>query len=362
MKWSKYIVYFSILLFGCEKIVDVKLNEVENYLVVDAWLTHANEDQTIRLTSTQPYYDNTFASEITGATVNVYDDTGLQFQFNDQGNGDYVWAATDTFGTIGKTYFLEIVHDNISYYATSILNGAPPIDSITFTLEEGNAFFYDYYYSEFFGVDPEGSRDAYWLKAWKNGAYLDQPDEMYLFFDASFAEGNVDGIPFIYPIRTIANPFDQDINGNLIPPFWPADTFTITNDKVKIFNTEGVLNRNSNLIEIPVEKKETKGGIRTIPLDGNPYSFENNTIVKKADSIYLELHSISPEAWFFLVRGQQETARPEGFGALFATPPANLPTNIIADTDVNVIGFFNVASVSTLGRKLTSDAIREQPK
>ncbi|CAN0177756.1 unnamed protein product, partial [Chrysoparadoxa australica] len=274
----------------------------------------------------------------------------------------YTWNAIDTFGTVGITYLLEVFYENITYYATSKLNGVPPIDSITFTLEEGNAFFHDYYYSEFFGVDPEGKGDAYWLKAWKNSNYLDQPDEMFLFFDASFAESNVDGIPFIFPIRTIANPFDQDINGNLLPSFWPADTFQVVDDKVTIFKTEGVLNSNTNVIEIPVEKKETKGGIRSIPLDGNPYSLQNNKIIKAADSIFLELNSISPEAWFFLVRGQQETARPEGFGALFATPPANLPTNIFPDQEANVVGFFNVASVSKLGRKLTKDAIREQPQ
>ncbi len=59
----KLVFFFSFAaatIIGCESIVDVKVNQVEPYLVVDAWLTHTPGDQTIRLTTTQPYYENDF--------------------------------------------------------------------------------------------------------------------------------------------------------------------------------------------------------------------------------------------------------------------------------------------------------------
>ena len=108
------------------------------------------------------------------------------------------------------------------------------------------------------------------------------------------------------------------------------------------------------------------GGIEYIPLDGAPYyvryseiNGEAVEVIKKPDSLYLELHSISTDAYFFLSRLQQETDRPSGFGALFSTPPSDLPTNIVcSDPDVPVVGFFNISSVSTFGQTLTPEVAR----
>lgn len=355
-----YITILTVGLISCETIVDVKVNETEPYLVVDAWLTHTADVQTIRLTTTQPYYDNSFAAGIEGAEVVVTDESGTEYLFESDEEGNYIFTPTDTFGIVDMTYHLKVTYDGHEYTSSTIIPRGTGIDSINFTYEN-NGIEPEYFYSQFFGRDPEGEGDAYWLKAWKNGQYLNKPSELYYFYDASFSEGNGDGIPFIFPLRTLANPFEQDMNGNFFPYFWPADTFPIkSNNKVKLFDSEGTVVDGKIEFTLDENRKDpVSGGLTYIPLDGNPYSQQDDVIIKKADSIFLELHAISTDAWFFLYRLQQETDRPEGFGALFATPPSNLPTNIVCDDpEIPVVGFFNISNVSTLGQKFTPEVTR----
>lgn len=352
------IIIATLIVYGCEQIVDVKVNDSDPYLVVDGWLTHTPGDQVIRLTLTQPYYDNTFAEGVSNATVKVTDSDGNLFDFESDGEGNYIWTSADTFGVVGRSYDLEIIWNGNTYTATSSLNRGTTVDSIRYTYEPESGFSPAYYYAQFYGTDPDGEGDCYWLKAWRNGKYLGEPSEIYPIYDASFSKGNGDGIPFIMPIRTYPNPYEQDINRNFIPPYNLADTFEIGSDgtfklydsKVKIENDE---------IVVVSEGDDLDGGVASYPLDGAPfYQLDATHIARKADSLYVELHAITPETWFFITRVQEETDRPTGFGALFATPPANVPTNIIAEeSGVSVVGFFSVSRVSAMGTRISEATI-----
>ena len=78
------------------------------------------------------------------------------------------------------------------------------------------------------------------------------------------------------------------------------------------------------------------------------------------DSAYVEINSITPEAFFFLQQVQIQINRPGGFGELFATPLANVQSNIFSDNPrEKVVGFFCTSATSGLGRKFTEDAIFE---
>ncbi|MBL7892234.1 MAG: DUF4249 domain-containing protein [Bacteroidia bacterium] len=69
------------------------------------------------------------------------------------------------------------------------------------------------------------------------------------------------------------------------------------------------------------------------------------------DTISVEVHSITPEAFFFFQQTTQQTQN----GGLFATPPANVISNIKnvnSASKVTAVGFFNTALVSTNGIKI----------
>lgn len=69
------------------------------------------------------------------------------------------------------------------------------------------------------------------------------------------------------------------------------------------------------------------------------------------DSVTVEVHSVNPETYFFLQEVQTQSTN----AGLFATPPANVSTNILntnPSSKTKAVGFFNMAAVSTGGIRI----------
>lgn len=290
MKKIYFFFLLALVIASCEDKIDVDLDEGKVELVVDAWINDLPEDQVIKLRNSAPYFSNTFAPEVTGATVTVTDDQGNVFNFQDEGNnGNYIWKYENntTFGTIGNTYTLNIEHEGKTYSSATTMNPTVPVDSITWEFLDDELGEPDGLYAQFYGRDIVGVGNAYWIKTYKNGVYLNKPQEINIAYDAGFTAGaEVDGLIFITPIREAINRLadDEGPDNDEVPPY-----------------TEG-------------------------------------------DTIRVEIHSISTEAFTFWERTRIQLTL--GDAALFAEPPANVPTNIVCDDEnESPQGFFNVGAV-----------------
>jgi len=228
----KYIlVLFGIsALWSCEDVIQVELPKSEPVVVVDAWLNDKPETQHIKVLKSLPYFENAFLPGINNAIVNVEDisdNVTYSFSATDE-EGVYAWEPTGaqpTFGKVGNDYKLIIQIGSDIYESFSSMNRVPEIDSINYRFEKGNSFFPDSYFAGFYATDPEGPGDAYWIKAWKNGEYLNLPSEINISYDAGGSPGAVvDGLVFIQPIRDGINPFDQDENDDFLSPYEPGDS------------------------------------------------------------------------------------------------------------------------------------------
>jgi hypothetical protein len=303
MKMRSMIFGLSLwagILAGCETVIYPVLPPDEIHLVVDAWVNNKPEPQVIRLSLTQPYFENTPPPPVSGATVRIEGSDASIYIFAERESepGVYVWEPPTgvTLGVQGMDYTLTIEVGTAIYRATTRMGRAPAIDSITFRLEKGNQFVDDLYLAEFWAVDFPEPGDTYWIKAYKNGVLLNKPSEINLAYDASFSRGGFSGITFIAPIRRGINPFDQDERGRFLSPYLPGD------------------------------------------------------------SVYVEIHSLSEASFDFLTQVVIQTNRPGGFAELFSTPLSNVSTNIFRQTPEGrpAVGFFNVASVTGRGRKFNS--------
>lgn len=304
----KKFLYLFIALFilSCDEEINPELPNEQAPIVIDAWLYHKSEIQTITITRASTYFDNGVPAGLSGAMVTMTDLTNTEnlLLFREGDPGKYSWTPlnpTDSFGIVGQDYRLDIELDGTTYTSYSTLNPAPKIDSITWRLEPATIFSEDSFFGEFWARDLPGQPDFYWIKTWKNGRLLTKPSEMNIAYDAAFSEeGQTDGFTFIQPIRDGMNPFGLDDNDQLIPPYDLGDT------------------------------------------------------------AFVEINSITPEAFFFLHQVQTQTDREGGFAELFATPLANVQGNILSsDPSEKVVGFFCVSSSFGLGRKFTEDAILE---
>ena len=305
MKKLHYILILSILV-ACEKNLSIGLPQADPLVAFDAWLYHKAELQVIDIYTTNPYFESSTPVGIAGATVTVVnvDDPAEVYSFAEQETGKYVWTPStpaDTFATIGANYYLNIDINGTSYESFSQLGDVPSIDSITWRLSEETAFIEESFFANFWARDLDGVGNTYWIKSWKNNTLLNKPSEMNIAFDAAFSiDGNADGSFFIQPIRELINPYDFDEDtGILLNPF------------------------------------------------------------ELGDSIFVEINSISEDAFYFLQQVQIQTDRSGGFQELFATPLANVQSNIFSENaDEKVVGFFCVSGSSSMGKVFTEDDIR----
>ena len=178
---------------------------------------------------------------------------------------------------------------------SSRLSPVPPVDSITYELLAASAFFPETYFAEFWATDLPEVGNAYWVRAYKNEVLLNEPGDISVAYDAGFSRGgSFNGTVFAQPIRSGINPFRQDEDNTTLPAY------------------------------------------------------------ELGDSLYVELYSISDEAFDFLSQVAIQTNRPGGFAELFANPIANVSTNIVNTDPAGpaAVGYFNVASVSGLGVRI----------
>ena len=290
-----YLILLSGVLSwsACTDVIQVDIDPAEDRLVIDSWLNNKSEPQTIRLTLSQPYFNNDFAPAVSDAEVMVMDSTGAEYVFVNQGDGNYVWTPETgtSLGMPGMKYTLQIVREGDTYTAASIMKRVPPIDTIQ--VEIRNDFgFADGHYASLFARDLPGLGDTYWIKAYKNGEFLNKPNELNIAYDAGFdAGGEVDGVVFIPPIRDLINRFPDPDTG---------DDF-----------------------ETP------------------PY--------KPGDDVHVEIHSITGEAFTFLKTARDQMSN--GDNTIFSIPVTNTKSNVIRGSDGQpALGFFCVSAVSEATR------------
>lgn len=298
VKLSFALIAFTTV--ACEDVINPDLQPASPVLVVDAWLTNQPGPQSIKLTRSQPYFESVLPPGVSGASVTVVDQLGTTYTFNEtESRGVYTWVppAGEVFGTIGYEYDLTVIVGGETFVAESKMGQVPAIDSITFFVTEGGQFIPDLYQAEFWAKDPLEPGNAYWIKAYKNGQWLSKPSEIITAYDAGFTKGSgFNGIDFLPPIRRAINPFDEADDGSIKSPYVVGD------------------------------------------------------------SVFVEIHAVTEAAFNFLNEVSIQTDRPGGFSELFATPLANVDTNL-KNTNPNgspVLGFFNVGAKSGLGRKFSS--------
>ena len=305
-----FILLFTFILLACENIIYPELEPSLEQYVVDAWLNDLPGSQKIFLSKSNDYFSTVFPTLLSGAEVYVTDQDGNRFDFEESEEG-YVWgdSLSTSFLQVGTSYQLNLSIDGLQFRGISEMNPVPPVDSITFQYQEKDFFTTeDYYLAEVVATDLVGVGNTYWIKAWKNGVYLNKPSEINIAYDAGFsAGGNIDGQVFIQPIQELINPFDPDDTDEALiePPYLIGDT------------------------------------------------------------VYVEIHSISESAFYFLNEVKIQIDRSGGFGALFAAPFSNVSTNLVNEdlsSVIHPVGFFNVSSTSFLEQVLTSEIAQQAQK
>ena len=134
------IISILISFTACTDVIDVEVQTAEARLTIEASLdwekgTMGNE-QTIKLSTSRPYFGSHTNSGVTGASVIVTNNAdGATYVFEDQNNGDY--TTTSFVPVLNGTYTLEVIYNNETYTATERLMPVVDIQDLTQSRKKG---------------------------------------------------------------------------------------------------------------------------------------------------------------------------------------------------------------------------------
>jgi len=141
MKNILYIVGLVLLVFSCQKEIDVNLNEADPKLVIEA--NYTAEDSTVRvsLTLSTNYFELNAAPTIDNAVVTITDHLGNVSTVSSIGNGAF--ELTNYIPIYNTTYTMSVSYDGVTYVADCDMKSPVALENITFD-----------YYPGFFGSEP----------------------------------------------------------------------------------------------------------------------------------------------------------------------------------------------------------------
>lgn len=289
----------SIALTSCEDVIDLKTETGPAQLVVDGWITDQPGPQTIRLSLSAAYFNNNPATLATSAEVSVTDDAGNVFPFRYLPETKrYQWTPpqdSTRLGRIGRTYTLKIIYEGEEYRATNQIKRVPAIDSLSYKQEK------------FPIKPPTGPQEGYIAEFYARD-FVGIGDTYWI---KPLKGGKLSGIE----ASSISLAFDGSFS-----PGSPSDGLIFIQPLRQSITTDGLFSA--------------------------------------GDTAGVELHSITPETYFFLLQVRQESAN----GGIFAVPPANIPTNIqnLNPNGKKALGFFGTSAVRRA--ETVIDPKRAKPK
>jgi hypothetical protein len=129
-----------ITFISCDDKIDVDLSEGTPRLVIEASLDWekgtVGNNQSIKLSTSTPYFNTTLNTSVIGASVKVTNDNSSAiYNFTDENDGNY--TINNFVPVLNDSYTLEVIYNGETYTATESLMPVSPITSVEQSLEGG---------------------------------------------------------------------------------------------------------------------------------------------------------------------------------------------------------------------------------
>ncbi len=185
--YKKFVLFLLIVVTAsCEEVVDVDLEESEPRLVIEASLVwNLNQIQNplfIKLSTTAPYFEEEIPPA-EGASVRVFDESGMEFLFEETEPGLF---TNDGFTPEpNMTYELEVIYEDEVYRATESIVTSPVIDYIE--QENNGGFSGEDIELKAYYTDPAGKGDYYLFRFFHEDLSIQIYDDELIDGNQSFA-------------------------------------------------------------------------------------------------------------------------------------------------------------------------------
>lgn len=187
------MVIWSVALFsGCEKVVDVEVENADENIVIDASYNATDEIVRVKITRSIALFGGQDFEPVNGAVIEVVTPGDEVFILDELGDGLYEYSELTP--VYNKSYVMKAVVDGMDFEATALLPNVVPLDSLSQEFQEASLFG-DEGYVVYMNLTDPGGENFYRANREVNGDTLSDLEDQFLF-DNMFSEGNSQRVPF----------------------------------------------------------------------------------------------------------------------------------------------------------------------
>lgn len=123
-------IFAGMLLSGCEKVIELKLDDSASLIVIDGGINDQSENQIIKISKTYSFTEPNKFNGVTGAKVVVTRPNMSTVTYTEVSPG--IYQSVKTRGVPGNKYTLDVTIDGKKYSASSMMPPKVVLDSLTF--------------------------------------------------------------------------------------------------------------------------------------------------------------------------------------------------------------------------------------
>lgn len=196
---KKYTIISSFIfaiafLTGCEKVIEIPLNEADRQIVVEAVARNFMGESYILLSRSGSVYDDSGFEKISGAIIKVVDQDGVETIFTEDLTQEGKYVSASFQAQPFSTYQATVIVEDQTLTATSTSLSVPALDSLTY-INTGGGFGAppgDTTYLLFYNfIDNADEVNYYQVSAWVNGV----PDETIYIGNDVLGNGQLASAP-----------------------------------------------------------------------------------------------------------------------------------------------------------------------
>jgi hypothetical protein len=183
----------AMLISGCEKVIQVDLNEASPNIVIEGLITDKRGPYTVNISKTGSYFNQPELETVSGATVVITDDFSNVDTLNESTPGTYLTSRVR--GIYERTYTLKVIAEGKEYTGSTRLADRVPIDSLRLRKGVLQGFSFDDDDDKeidlhCFFRDPR-DKNYYRIRVFKNDSIN---TESYRLYDDQYANGLITDI------------------------------------------------------------------------------------------------------------------------------------------------------------------------
>jgi hypothetical protein len=209
---SFYILIIAVItLSACEKDITLDSTQAAPKIVIEGLVTNQSYRQFIKVSRSADFYSTGKTPRVTDATVYIKDDIGnhIDFIHNPNSNEDSVgyYKPVDGFaGEIGRTYFMTVIADGVTYSAQDKLFAVTPIDSLTYEKNDKEAEDPEvpgrFYEVLMYAKEPGETKDYYKFDFYRNDSLTTDTETDIYFSDDVVLGEEINGVasPIYYEL------------------------------------------------------------------------------------------------------------------------------------------------------------------